>query len=305
MAAKSAQRLAVFHVLGGAYYLGQARSFLAWLLKPNNASRTVHVANVHTVVLGLWDKELAAAQRGATMKLADGRPLSLAAKILGCWQGEQLRGPDLMLSAAEAGAAKGMRHFYLGGAPGVAKAVARQLQGRVPGLKVVGSASPPYHALSERELRALAARLRRTRTQICWVGLGAPKQEKLMARLAVLKVPCTFVGVGAAFDYYAGSKAEAPRWMQALALEWLFRLAQEPGRLWWRYLSTNVPFVGLFALEYAGLYPAARQAFWVRAMRLASVLGALSLQQRPLLAVFALVLPLGIGRIAWLSGAQQ
>lgn len=293
-------------VLGRPYYRGGEARFLAWLLRRGRGPRPVHVANVHTSVTAFWDPELRAAQQDAALLLADGRPLSLAAKLLGCWEATQLRGPDVMLSAARAGVRRGTRHFYYGGAPGVAKAVAARLKRLAPGLRVSGWMSPPFRAAADRELKALVARLKRTRTDVLWVGLGAPKQEKLMARLAALGAPCAMVGVGAGFDYHGGSKAEAPKWMQGLALEWAFRLVQEPRRLWWRYLSTNAPFLGLLALEYAGLLPQARQAAWVRVLRAGSVLAAAwAAQAKPTLALTLLALPLLWGRLAWLTGAQR
>ena len=250
----------VFHVLGQPYFLGDEVRFLTWLLHRRRQPRTIHVANVHTVVTALWNPALARAQQHATLSLADGRPLSLAGNLLGCWSAKQLRGPDLMLSSALAGRAKKTRHYFLGGAPGVAAAVVAKMKALAPGLQVSGHASPPFRTISDTELKSLVSRLRRTRTDICWLGLGAPKQEILMERMASFGAPCAMVGVGAGFDYFSGRKTEAPRWMQVMALEWAYRLVQEPRRLFWRYLSTNGPFVALFALEYAGTYPRAKQA---------------------------------------------
>jgi N-acetylglucosaminyldiphosphoundecaprenol N-acetyl-beta-D-mannosaminyltransferase len=299
--------LPVFCVLGRAYYQGGEAPFLSWLLRRERRPRVVHVANVHTAVSALWDAELRRSQDGADALLADGRPLSLAGKLLGCWEAEQLRGPDLMLSAALQGRSARTRHFYYGGAPGVAAAAAAALKKLAPSLQVAGAISPPFREPSDAELKALVARLRRTRTDILWVGLGAPKQEKLMARLARLGAPCAMLGVGAGFDYFGGRKVEAPRWMQRAALEWAFRLVSEPGRLWWRYLCTNVPFLLLLALEYAGLHPGARQAVWVRLLRLASLGAALfaALQGSLGPALAWAALPLLWGRLAWLGGGQR
>jgi N-acetylglucosaminyldiphosphoundecaprenol N-acetyl-beta-D-mannosaminyltransferase len=293
-------------VLGRAYYQGGEARLLAWLLRRERMPRVVHVANVHTAISSIWDAELSCSQDEADLSLADGRPLSLAGKLLGCWNAEQLRGPDLMLSAALQGRASRTRHFYFGGAPGVAAATAAKIKALAPGIQVAGHASPPFRALSDAEVKALIQRLKRTRTDILWVGLGAPKQEKLMARLARLGAPFTMLGVGAGFDYFGGCKREAPKWMQRAALEWVFRLASEPGRLWRRYLSTNAPFLLLLALEYAGMHPQSRQAIWTRGLRVASLAAALwSAPRSPLLALATLALPLLWGRLAWLSGAQR
>jgi N-acetylglucosaminyldiphosphoundecaprenol N-acetyl-beta-D-mannosaminyltransferase len=120
-------------------------------------------------------------------------------------------------------------------------------------MAVAGAESPPFRELSDQELQDLVVRLRELDADLLWLGLGAPKQEKLMARLKRLGCPCVMVGVGAAFDYESGAKTEAPAWMQSAGLEWLFRLVSEPGRLWKRYLSTNPRFVARVTLEAAGL----------------------------------------------------
>jgi N-acetylglucosaminyldiphosphoundecaprenol N-acetyl-beta-D-mannosaminyltransferase len=294
-------------VLGRPYYRGGEADCLAWLLKREARPRPVHVANVHTAVTAFWDPELRRSQDDAALSLADGRPLSLAAKLLGCWEAAQLRGPDLMLSAAKAGRRAGTRHYFYGGMEGVAADVAARLKTDAPGLRVTGHESPPFRRLEDGELKRLVARLKRAKVDILWVGLGAPKQEKFMGRLARLGAPFAMVGVGAGFDYYAGRKAEAPQWMQHLALEWVFRLASEPGRLWWRYLSTNLPFVGLLALEYAGLLPASAQAPWVRFLRFASLAMAVVAAARGSFDAAALWMaaPLLWGRLAWLMGGQQ
>jgi N-acetylglucosaminyldiphosphoundecaprenol N-acetyl-beta-D-mannosaminyltransferase len=226
------------------------------------------VANVHTVVSALWNRDLRAAQADADLSLPDGRPLSLAAKLLGDWEARQLRGPDLLMEAAVAGRRLRLRHYYLGGAPGVAEAVAAAVKRAAPGLVVAGAWSPPMGPLSPRAIKAWAARLKRARPDLVWVGLGAPKQEILMAALAEAGLRATMIGVGAAFDYHAGTKREAPRWMQAAALEWLYRLIQEPKRLFGRYLSTNPAFVALVLVECLGLLPQSRQGRLERAGRL-------------------------------------
>jgi N-acetylglucosaminyldiphosphoundecaprenol N-acetyl-beta-D-mannosaminyltransferase len=124
----------------------------------------------------------------------------------------------------------------------------------VKGLKVVGVESPPFRPLTPKEEQTLLAKLKRLKVDLLWVGLGAPKQEKWMARMKG-KINCTMLGVGAAFDYYAGTLPEAPRWMQSVALEWLYRLFHEPGRLWKRYFLTNSLFILLAPLEFLRLWP--------------------------------------------------
>jgi N-acetylglucosaminyldiphosphoundecaprenol N-acetyl-beta-D-mannosaminyltransferase len=274
-----------------------------YLLAPGGVPRVACVANVHTLVSGLWDRDLGRVQEEAELSLADGRPLSLAGAFEGAWEARQLRGPDLMLSLAQKGLARNARHYFFGGMPGQPEAVAQALKAKASGLKVSGAESPPFRDLSDAELVALVARLRRTRTDVLWLGLGAPKQEKLMGRLKALGAPCAMVGVGAGFDYYSGAKREAPRWMMRLSLEWLFRLASEPGRLWKRYLSTNPAFLCLLLTEHFGLLPGSAQGYAQRLLRLACLpplLAALS-QGRPGSALLAFLLPAWLGRLFWLA----
>lgn len=156
-------------------------------------------------------------------------------------------------------ARSGGRHYFYGGAAGVAKKAAASLKTRAPKMIVAGAGSPPFRPLRMAEEKALVAKLKRLKVDYLWVGLGAPKQECWMAAMRG-RIPAVMLGVGAAFDFYAGRVAEAPRWMQRVGLEWLFRLAQEPGRLWKRYLLTNGAFLLLAPLELLGLWPHAERA---------------------------------------------
>lgn len=300
---RPSDELLSFSLLGRRFFAGSLEEAQAWLLKASKEPRAVCVANVHTLVLGLFDTELGQAQSEAALSLPDGKPLSLAGKLEGCWQAAQLRGPDLMLSLAQAGVAAKARHYYFGGHPGAAKKAAQRLGALVPGLQVSGVESPPFRELSDAELKALIGRLKRTRTTHLWVGIGAPRQEKLMARLARLGAPCAMVGVGAGFDYYAGTKPEAPRWMMALSLEWLFRLGSEPGRLWKRYLGTNPVFLCLLLAEHFGLYPGSEQGLSERLLRLACLPPLLeaAAQGRAGAALLSLLMPSWLGRLFFLA----
>jgi N-acetylglucosaminyldiphosphoundecaprenol N-acetyl-beta-D-mannosaminyltransferase len=153
-------------------------------------------------------------------------------------------------------ARRGGRHYFFGGAPGVAQAAAKRLKGLAPKMTVAGAESPPFRPLNAEEEKALLSRIRRLKVDVLWVGLGAPKQECWMAAMQG-RLPATMVGVGAAFDFYAGTVAQAPRWMQQAGLEWAHRLVQEPRRLWKRYLLCNSLFLLLAPLELLGLWPQA------------------------------------------------
>ena len=156
------------------------------------------------------------------------------------WQGQRqvsrVYGPDLMLEVCQQSLRKGYKHFFFGGAPGVAEALALCLQERFPGLQVVGTYSPPFRSLTPEEDCMVIDTITRSKADIVWVGIGAPRQVTWMsAHVGKVGAP-VLIGVGAAFDFHSGRKKQAPRWVQRSGLEWLFRLLSEPGRLWRRYL---------------------------------------------------------------------
>ncbi len=174
------------------------------------------------------------------------------------WRGfkrvERVYGPDLLLETCRAGLNRGYRHYFYGGAPGVAEELAERLGAQYPGLNVVGIESPPFRALTGEETEQMRERLQRAKPDIVWVGIGSPRQERWMAsEVAALGVP-VLIGVGAAFDFLSGRKAQAPRWVQTSGLEWLFRLLSEPGRLWKRYVLGYPRFVVLILLEQVKMW---------------------------------------------------
>lgn len=215
----------------------------------------VSTCPVYTVMLGHERADVRAALNGATWATADGVPVVWAQRWLGGKGAERVYGPDLMRALCARSVERGYRQYFLGGAPGVAAQLARALGTQHPGLPVAGLACPPFRALSEAEETALVDEINATRADIVWVGLGSPKQDLWMARLRPRLEAPLLVGVGAAFDFFTGRVAQAPRWMQGAGLEWAFRLASEPRRLWRRYLIYNPKFI----LALAGL--AVRRSF--------------------------------------------
>jgi N-acetylglucosaminyldiphosphoundecaprenol N-acetyl-beta-D-mannosaminyltransferase len=168
---------------------------------------------------------------------------------------ERVYGPDLMLAVCENSLKQGYRHFFYGGAPGVPERLAIQLRTRFDGLQVSGVYSPPFRPLTPEEDKAVVERINATRSDILWVGLSTPKQERWMAEhVRQLNTP-VIIGVGAAFDFLAGLKRQAPRWMQSSGLEWCFRLLTEPRRLGRRYLINNPWFLWLILLQLLGKEP--------------------------------------------------
>jgi N-acetylglucosaminyldiphosphoundecaprenol N-acetyl-beta-D-mannosaminyltransferase len=175
---------------------------------------------------------------------------------LNWWHGqrhvERVYGPDLLLACCAQSVARGDRHFFYGGAEGVAERLIGRLQSRYPGLNVAGSYSPPFGPMTAAEDADIVRRINEAAPDIVWVGLSTPKQERWMAEHAGRVHAPVLVGVGAAFDFHAGVKRQAPRWMQRAGLEWLFRLGTEPRRLWRRYLVNNPVFVWRVLLQIAG-----------------------------------------------------
>lgn len=209
----------------------------------------VCLTNVHTTVESQRLEGLRSAVEGAFLSVPDGKPLTWILRRRGHRSAQQIRGAELMPLVAAAGREAGLRHFFYGGAPGVAEAAGRALTRLVPEARVVGASSPPFAPIERWPLENLQARLRETRPHILWLGLGAPKQEMWMASVAGrLEVP-VMIGVGAALDFLAGSKRAAPHFLIGIGLEWLFRLVTEPRRLWRRYLIGNTRFLYLLARE--------------------------------------------------------
>jgi N-acetylglucosaminyldiphosphoundecaprenol N-acetyl-beta-D-mannosaminyltransferase len=209
------------------------------------------VAAVHTVMAAQEDPGLRQAVVSADFTVADGQPLVWALKALGHDVSDRVYGPELMDRACARAAQTGQRFYLYGGRnQGALAQLARVLRLRHPGLQIVGGHVPPFRELTDAEEDAIAADIRRSGADVVWVGIGVPKQEKWMARMRHRVPAPVFVGVGAAFDFHAGLIPQAPAWMQRLGLEWLFRLVQEPRRLWRRYLRYNPRFVVGFVRQY-------------------------------------------------------
>lgn len=203
----------------------------------------VCITGVHGVMESQRDPDLLAIHNGSGMTTPDGMPLVWCARYAGATWVDRVYGPDLMLNVAQVSVEKDWSHYFYGAAPGVAKDLARNLEGKFPGLIVAGTQSPPYRDLSEEEVRRTAAEINAAHPDIVWIGLSTPKQERWMARFRPLIEAPVLVGVGAAFDIHAGNIAQAPRWMQRSGMEWAFRLIQEPKRLRRRYLYNNPRFI--------------------------------------------------------------
>ena len=211
----------------------------------------VCAAAVHVMMVARHDPETRAALRGASLVVPDGRPLVWALNLLGAGLQDRVYGPELTERYCRRAAERGHRVWLYGGATAAALAdLERTLVERFPGIPVAGGLSPPHRPLTGEEEAALAARINEDAPDVVWVGIGAPKQERWMARMRPLVEAPVLAGVGAAFDFIAGRKRQAPAWMQRWGLEWLFRLTQDPLRLAPRYLRYNPAFVAAFARQY-------------------------------------------------------
>jgi len=241
-------------VLGIPLALTDYEGVMDWMDAIIRAGRraSVSAAAVHLVMVAQEDAETREAVRRVTT-VPDGQPLVWALRALGHRQASRIYGPDLMAHYCERAATRtGTRMFLYGGRDEQAlEQLTEALLARFPGLDIVGGYSPPYRELTEAERNEVAARINGSGADVVWVGTGQPKQEKWMAEMRDRLAAPILVGVGAAFDFHAGIVPQAPSWMQRAGLEWAFRLAREPRRLWRRYARYNPLFVAAFAREYA------------------------------------------------------
>jgi N-acetylglucosaminyldiphosphoundecaprenol N-acetyl-beta-D-mannosaminyltransferase len=213
----------------------------------------VCVTGVHGVMESQRDEDLRRIHNAAGLVTPDGMPLVWVSRLYGHRRVERVYGPDLLLALCTRSARRGHRNYFYGGGEGVAERLAERLRERFPGLKVVGTHSPPFRELSSDEDDEVVQTINRSRPDIVWIGLSTPKQEKWMARHSPRLNAAVLIGVGAAFDFHAGLKKQAPRWMQRNGLEWLYRLGSEPSRLWRRYLRNNPLFVALMVAQFCHL----------------------------------------------------
>lgn len=220
----------------------------AWIHE-NSGCHYVAVTGMHGVTEAQHDSEFRHILKSADLVVPDGMPLVWVGRIRGHPLRRRVYGPELMLTFFEATVKKGHRHYFYGGAPGVAERLAECLQNRFPGTTIVGTFAPPFRPLKPEEDSRIVEMINRATPDVVWVGLSTPKQERWMyEHRDRLKVP-VLIGVGAAFDINAGIKKQAPVWMREHGFEWLFRLVQEPRRLWRRYLVYGSQFLFSVVLE--------------------------------------------------------
>jgi N-acetylglucosaminyldiphosphoundecaprenol N-acetyl-beta-D-mannosaminyltransferase len=218
--------------------MGAAIERIAELARQRPMS-TVVTPNVDLVVIANRDPAFMTAIRRADLVLADGQPVVWASRLTGRRLPERVTGADLVPALVEVAEERGLRVFLLGGAPGVAERAAARLRTLAPGVVIVGTAGPPAAAIDAPDV---IRQINDARPDLLFVGFGAPKQELWLERHRAELDVGVGIGVGASLDFAAGRVPRAPRWMQRHGLEWLFRLAREPRRLWRRYLVRDPAF---------------------------------------------------------------
>lgn len=219
------------------------------LEKDDRTAGYVCATSVHGVIEAQSDPALKQILNNAFINHADGMPLMRVGRWLGAGSIQRIRGPDLFDRICRVTSGMRVRHFFYGGAEGVAEALAREMSARYPGLRVAGTYCPPFRPLTTAEKQDIASTINESHADIVWVGLSTPKQEKWIGEMrGVLNVKLLF-SIGAAFDFHTGRAMEAPRWVSDAGLEWLFRLVTEPRRLWRRYFRIVPTFVALATLQ--------------------------------------------------------
>lgn len=222
--------------------LEEATAEIVELSLTGGSGTAIHLANAYTIALADKDHHYRDAISSGTA-LPDGKPITWISRLRGDSRPlSQTRGPSLFESVFDHGRTRGVRHYLLGSTPEVLRLLQSNLETRYPGVQIVGVESPAFRPLTDTERLAQDARIHESGAHIVWVGLGTPKQDYEVARIAA-SLPVTAIAIGAAFDFVAGTVRPAPSWMSRVGLEWLYRLLREPRRLWRRYLFGNVGFL--------------------------------------------------------------
>lgn len=208
----------------------------------HHESRYVCICNVHSVVTASQDSAFKEVIANADMATPDGAPVAKLMRLLGYVGQQRINGPDLMWRYCEQAQYRDESVFFYGNSDESLAILKSKLLTAFPTLKIAGAFSPPFRALTTEEDEAIVTQINASGAGLVWVSLGCPKQEYWMAEHRG-RINAVMVGVGAAFDYHAGTLKRAPLWMQHNSLEWFYRLLSEPKRLWKRYLITNTLFM--------------------------------------------------------------
>jgi N-acetylglucosaminyldiphosphoundecaprenol N-acetyl-beta-D-mannosaminyltransferase len=210
------------------------------------------VTGVHGVMEAQSDPEFRSILNHAAMNVPDGMPMTWVGRRQGFGEMDRVFGPDFMTAVCRLSVERGYRNFFYGGKPGVAQLLGDTLQRRFPALQIAGIYTPPFGSLTLEQEQHVCDLVHRSKPHILWVGLSTPKQERFMARYVDRLETSLLIGVGAAFDYHTGQIRDCSEWVKRAGLQWLHRLAQDPKRLWRRYLRNNPAFLWQIARQFAG-----------------------------------------------------
>lgn len=249
----SPRTFSVLDVSVAAVQIPQVVSRMETWIRARNGCHYIAVTGMHGITEAQHEPRFKHILNSADLVVPDGMPLIWLARMKGHSLRRRVYGPELMDAFCAQSEARGYKHFFYGGGTGVAERLAAAMREKHPRLNIVGMLSPPFHSLTSEEDSDLIAQINAKAPDIVWVGLSTPKQEQWMFEHREKLNAAVLVGVGAAFDFHAGLKKQAPVWMRESGFEWLFRLLQEPRRLWRRYLVYGSEFVYLAALEQLGL----------------------------------------------------
>lgn len=244
-----------FDVLGvkvAAVQIPDVISLVEQWISEGARGKFIAVANVHMVIEATQDRSFAAVLERASLVVPDGMPLIWAGRMHGHALERRVYGPDLMFEFLRQTQDRNYRHFFYGGAEGVAEKLVNNLQASMA-LNCAGSLAPPFRKVTAEEETEIIRSINSAQPDVVWVCLGCPKQEKWMQEHADSISAPVMIGVGQAFDIYAGTLRQAPAFMREHGLEWLFRLCIEPRRLWRRYLVYNTEFLFYSFLQSLGL----------------------------------------------------
>lgn len=208
-----------------------------------DSGRSVHLCNAYTLSLARSDAAFREVVNGGDLNLADGSPVAWIGRHLGyrAMKSGPVRGADLLRAVTDHGRSSHTRHYFCGSTDVVVKELITRLEEHSSGIVIVGHETDVYPRTSNSDLATIFDSICAAAPDLVWVGLGTPFQDQFIEHLKQ-HIPATVVAIGAAFDYVAGHKPEAPRWMRGGGLEWIFRLASEPRRLWRRYVFGNITF---------------------------------------------------------------
>jgi N-acetylglucosaminyldiphosphoundecaprenol N-acetyl-beta-D-mannosaminyltransferase len=213
----------------------------------------VTVNNVHTMIEGYWNSSYQTIINEGYLSIPDGKPLELVGKLKGSKNISRLFGPSVMERFIDWGRKDGVSHFFFGSSETTLLKMKDAVDKKYPGVKIAGMVSPPFKTIEEWDNMGFIRLINNSKPDFIWIGLGAPKQEQWMFRYCKELNSGIMFGIGAGFDYLAGNTKHAPQWMKNASLEWLYRLIQEPQRLWKRYLTTIPQFILFVTLELIGI----------------------------------------------------